>query len=190
MVRRALQSAPVEGLKLTSLEDLESLNVVSRCACGCASVDFKFLGAGEIAELLADAIGDTSSGEEVGVLVFGVNGRIIGLRSWGTRILQRTCPLRRLCVVRLNLPTNVTESRHQRCLRRVAVRRPCLRNRTPTQQHIAGAARTTLSRRYLPQCCAQCRTGGWVRSETMQQQGDCQPAASASGGPGSRLAGQ
>jgi len=83
VVRRALQSAPVEGLKLTSLEDRESLNVVSRCACGCASVDFTFLGAGEIAELLADAIGDTSSGEEVGVLVFGVNGRIIGLEIVG-----------------------------------------------------------------------------------------------------------
>jgi hypothetical protein len=83
VVRRALQSAPVEGMKLPSLEDLESLNVVSRCACGCASVDFKLLGAGEIAELVADAIGETSSGEEVGVLVFGVNGRIIGLEIVG-----------------------------------------------------------------------------------------------------------
>lgn len=83
MVRRAVQSAPVEGMKLPSLEDLESLNVVSRCACGCASVDFKLLGAGEIAELVADAIGETSSGEEVGVLVFGLNGRITGLEIVG-----------------------------------------------------------------------------------------------------------
>ena len=83
VVRRAVQSAAVEGIQLPSLENLASLTVVSRCACGCASVDFKLLGAGEIAEVVADAIGDTSSGEEVGVLVFGVNGRITGLEIVG-----------------------------------------------------------------------------------------------------------
>lgn len=83
VVRHAVQSAPVEGIQLPSLENLASLTVVSRCGCGCASVDFKLLGAGEIAEVVADAIGETSSGEEVGVLVFGVNGRITGLEIVG-----------------------------------------------------------------------------------------------------------
>ena len=83
VVRRAVQSAPVEGIQLPSLENLACLNVVSRCGCGCASVDFKLLGAGEIAEVVADAIGETSSGEEVGVLVFGLNGRITGLEIVG-----------------------------------------------------------------------------------------------------------
>jgi len=83
VVRCAVQSAPVEGIQLPSLENLESLNVVSRCGCGCASVDFRLLGAGEIAEVVADAIGETSSGEEVGVLVFGLNGRITGLEIVG-----------------------------------------------------------------------------------------------------------
>jgi len=46
-------------------------------------VDFRLLGAGEIAEVVADAIGETSSGEEVGVLVFGLNGCITGLEIVG-----------------------------------------------------------------------------------------------------------
>lgn len=61
------------------METLPNLQVIGRCGCGCASVDFAHLPQGEIAELVADAIAETPSGESVGVLVWAHGGQFVGL---------------------------------------------------------------------------------------------------------------
>ena len=68
---------------MPSLDQLDSLRVVGKCACGCASVDFRHLQPGQIAEVVADAVGETLIGEEVGILVFAFGGDIVGLEIVG-----------------------------------------------------------------------------------------------------------
>ena len=43
----------------------------------------KRLQPGEIAQVVADAIGETSAGEQVGVLVFALGGQLVGLEIVG-----------------------------------------------------------------------------------------------------------
>ena len=45
---------------------------------------------GEIAEVIADAIGETSTGEQVGVLVFALSGALVGLEIVGYSDTPRT----------------------------------------------------------------------------------------------------
>ena len=80
---RAIRYAPTGSDEAPSLDQIDSLQVVSKCQCGCASVEFQHLKPGEIAELVADGIGETSSGEHVGVLVFALGGKFTGLEIVG-----------------------------------------------------------------------------------------------------------
>lgn len=79
IVERAVALAPVDDVEMPSLETLGNLQVVGRCSCGCASVDFAHLARGEIAELVADAVAETPAGEGVGVLVWAHGGEFSGL---------------------------------------------------------------------------------------------------------------
>ena len=56
ILERAVRVAPAEGVAIPSLGQLDSLQVVGKCQCGCASVDFRNLKPGQIAEVVADAI--------------------------------------------------------------------------------------------------------------------------------------
>lgn len=79
VLRRAVQVGSITGADVPSLEGVESLQVVGRCACGCASVDFQHLRPGQLPSLVADASGETPTGECVGVLVFASEGIFAGL---------------------------------------------------------------------------------------------------------------
>ncbi len=83
ILERALQYAPVDGADLPPLGQLDSLQVVGKCQCGCASVDFRHIKAGEIADVVADAIGETLAGEQVGIIVFALGGNFQGLEIVG-----------------------------------------------------------------------------------------------------------
>jgi hypothetical protein len=83
ILERALQYAPADGADLPSLDQLDSLQVVGKCQCGCASVDFQHLKPGEIADVAADAIGETSAGERVGIIVFALGGNFQALEIVG-----------------------------------------------------------------------------------------------------------
>jgi hypothetical protein len=83
ILKRALQYAPAVGAHIPSLDQLDSLQVVGKCQCGCASVDFQHLKTGEIADVVADAIGETRSGERVDVIVFALGGNFVGLEIVG-----------------------------------------------------------------------------------------------------------
>ena len=83
ILERALRYAPADGADAPSLNQLDSLQVVGKCQCGCASVDFQHLKSGEIADVVADAIGETRAGERVGVIVFALGGNLQGLEIVG-----------------------------------------------------------------------------------------------------------
>jgi hypothetical protein len=84
VLMRAVEKARCSDIKAPpDLAQVPSLQVIGRCECGCASVDFAHLSAGEIAELVADAIAETPAGERVGVLVWASQGRYTGLEIVG-----------------------------------------------------------------------------------------------------------
>ena len=63
------------------LSNLDDLRVVSRCACGCASVDFVHVpGAG--LEILSDYRWQDEHGHLFGVFLFAKSGRLAGLELY------------------------------------------------------------------------------------------------------------
>jgi hypothetical protein len=61
---------------------IASCGVVSRCGCGCDSVDFERRGAPGASCIVADGVGTTPSGGEVGVLVWASGDVITGLEVY------------------------------------------------------------------------------------------------------------
>ena len=83
VLERALRFAATGDAAGFPIEKLDSLHVVGKCPCGCASIDFRHLNEGEIAEVVADAIGETRDGEQVEVLVFALDGDVVALEIVG-----------------------------------------------------------------------------------------------------------
>jgi hypothetical protein len=63
------------------LGELSELRVVSRCPCGCPSINFVEDLAGGMT-ILSDYVGDSLEENPVGVFVFATNGRLAGLEVW------------------------------------------------------------------------------------------------------------
>jgi hypothetical protein len=63
------------------LPQLRGLRVVSRCLCGCPSIDFVAESPGGM-EILADYAYDDPDGHGVGVYLFASGGRLAGLEIW------------------------------------------------------------------------------------------------------------
>lgn len=82
VVERALavaatdESAPALGLSVRALQ------VVGRCDCGCASVDFCRPAPGDIARMVADAVGKAPNGEDLGLIIWALNGHLSGLEVY------------------------------------------------------------------------------------------------------------
>lgn len=83
VLERAVQHAAVDGARLPALAGIDALRVVSSCGCGCASVTFRQLKPGQIAERVADAVVETATGEQVGVLVFALAGKFVEMEIVG-----------------------------------------------------------------------------------------------------------
>ena len=81
VVRAALQRASVTSDAGNLLSTITSLRVVDRCDCGCASVDFES-DSDERPQPIADGTATTSSGGEVGIIVWGTSSRITGLEIY------------------------------------------------------------------------------------------------------------
>lgn len=82
VIRTALQRAPmapVEGSADAAIPDLE---VVARCECGCASVDFEAPISDRPPMILADATARTPRGGKVGVIIWGRSDAITGLEIY------------------------------------------------------------------------------------------------------------
>jgi hypothetical protein len=88
IVRWMVLNAPVRGSTVHLEPGVAALRVVGRCSCGCPSVDFASHGQAPPARPIADAIGRTQDGVEVGVILWGRENVITGLEiyEFATRV--------------------------------------------------------------------------------------------------------
>jgi hypothetical protein len=84
LVRWLLEHGNFDAAKF--LPQLAEVRVVSRCPCGCASIDFAI---GETVpparagmQVLADYVWQTADGAHCGVFVFARGGQLAGLEVW------------------------------------------------------------------------------------------------------------
>jgi hypothetical protein len=81
VIGAALAGASVAPLDETAKSAIPNLHVVARCECGCASVDFD-AASGQRSTLVAHGTGQTPSGGQVGVIVWGRCDAITGLEIY------------------------------------------------------------------------------------------------------------
>lgn len=78
---------------LSSLShSIPSLHVVGRCGCGCPSVDFEEHGQSGDARPIAEAAGSNSEGVSVGIILWGLAGRISGIEFYANEAPVRSLP--------------------------------------------------------------------------------------------------
>jgi hypothetical protein len=82
VIRAALAGASAAPLDETAKGAIPSLHVVARCECGCASVDFDAPVSDQPSTVVADGAGQTPSGGQVGVIVWGRCDAITGLEIY------------------------------------------------------------------------------------------------------------
>jgi hypothetical protein len=82
VIRAALEKAPAAPVDTVTKGAVDRLQVIGRCECGCASVDFDAQESDQRSTLLADAIGHTARGGRVGVIVWGRPDAITGLEIY------------------------------------------------------------------------------------------------------------
>jgi hypothetical protein len=119
LVRWMLEHGSAEAAQY--LTQLESARVVSRCPCGCASVDFAIEGKvpppGEPIGILADFEYRTPEEHLCGAFVFEKAGKLAGLEVWSIDglAIPSTLPaieqLRPLIIARKAEPSDAMDSR-------------------------------------------------------------------------------
>ena len=82
IVRAALERASLAPLDEAVRVAIPNLEVVARCECGCASVDFDSPTSEQRSGVIADAAGRTPRGGQVGVIVWGRSDAITGLEIY------------------------------------------------------------------------------------------------------------
>jgi hypothetical protein len=81
LVRAALERCAKTSDVQELLTTVAGLRVIDQCHCGCPSVDFA-RSSSEHPHPVADGLGITSNGDQVGVIVWGVTGAITGLEIY------------------------------------------------------------------------------------------------------------
>lgn len=81
-IRVALNRALIRPINDAARTAVEMLEVVSRCDCGCASVDFEAPSHRERSTVMADGTGTTPRGGQVGIIVWGRSDAITGLEIY------------------------------------------------------------------------------------------------------------
>ena len=82
VIRTALDVAAAAPESLTLAERLDHLRVLSACSCGCESIDFVEADEGRQSTPIANAIGHTTRGGTVGIIVWGTSREITGLEIY------------------------------------------------------------------------------------------------------------
>jgi hypothetical protein len=82
VVERALTVAATDDSARVLYPLVRSLQVVSRCECGCASVDFCFPPQGKIARIVADAVAKSPNGEDIGLIIWAFGDQLSGLEVY------------------------------------------------------------------------------------------------------------
>jgi hypothetical protein len=81
VLRRALAVCRTDAASVSHDSVAAALIVCSRCECGCDTVEFERIG-DEVPALIADGLGATADGAEVGLLVFGTANAITCLEVY------------------------------------------------------------------------------------------------------------
>ena len=71
VIRATLEQAALDAQFRAAEVNLDTLKVVDRCSCGCDSVDFEKNGQDSLSRPVADGIGMTAAGGQIGVIVWG-----------------------------------------------------------------------------------------------------------------------
>ena len=82
VIRAALDRAAVAPVDHTVSAAIPDLDVIARCGCGCASVDFDAPTSEERSGIVADATGQTPRGGQVGIIVWGRSDAITALEIY------------------------------------------------------------------------------------------------------------
>lgn len=82
VIRATLERARVREVEPLAVASVPTLTVVARCECGCASVDFEASPLEQRSRPLADGIGNTPRGGQVGIIVWGLQNAITGLEIY------------------------------------------------------------------------------------------------------------
>ena len=85
---------------------LDGLRVVSKCGCGCDSVDFAEYDPGHPTRVIAHGIGQNPAGGLVGVMVWGTADRVTGLEVSDLEEAVNSAD------ARLPVPTTITRLHH------------------------------------------------------------------------------
>ena len=83
VVERTLAVAAKDAAAPQFAKLVQALQVVGRCDCGCASVNFLYLAEGQIPRIVADATATSESGDNLGVMIWAHGDRLVGLEVYG-----------------------------------------------------------------------------------------------------------
>jgi hypothetical protein len=78
VLHRALEVCPVRPVSEALHSSVSTLRVVKRCDCGCDTVNFEGIRS-EPPSIIADGIGETPDGKEIGLIVFGNSDQLLSL---------------------------------------------------------------------------------------------------------------
>jgi hypothetical protein len=82
VIRTTLERAPKEKLDPGVVDGAEHLRAIGQCGCGCDSVDFVPHDPAHMSHPIADGMGKTPAGGDVGVIVWGRPDAITGLEIY------------------------------------------------------------------------------------------------------------
>jgi hypothetical protein len=82
VIRYALERAPAGTLGPRVGDTLEHLRAIGHCGCGCDSIDFVPCDPSHMSQPIADGIGTTPAGGDVGVVVWGHLDAVTGLEIY------------------------------------------------------------------------------------------------------------
>jgi hypothetical protein len=82
VVERALTVAATDPSSIDLIAQVPLLQVIGQCGCGCSSIDFLVPAPGQTARIVADAIGKAQDGEDLGLIVWALDGQLSGLEVY------------------------------------------------------------------------------------------------------------
>lgn len=82
VILRALDKCSAAPVTQSLLATVPGLEVVSRCECGCDTINFKGWGQSGPPQILADGVAETPDGKAIGVIVFGTPNQITCLEVY------------------------------------------------------------------------------------------------------------
>jgi len=82
VVTRVLERCALGEPTKINRSSISKLKVVSRCACGCDTVDFESVDWSKPPSVVAEGTGKTENGDEVGIIVFADGGTVVCLEVY------------------------------------------------------------------------------------------------------------